>query len=199
MLNALRTSIQALGYSAFFYPSGKKFIESGPTGSPSVVLIDVQMPEMTGLELQSYLRALPNPPAIILISGQSNPKQIIHGMKAGAVDFLLKPFSIEELDASIRIASEKAIIEHEQYKNNFDLKERYSNLTPREQQVFCALGQGILVKNIASEFGVSISVIKLHKSRVMKKLNLKNLQELASAFEKIGKSITSTNSIKIPT
>ena len=117
---------------------------------------------------------------IIFISGRSQPQQIIQGMKKGALDFLLKPFELGDLVRSIEeaLATMQLITKASDERRRLD--ERFASLTKREREVFRAIGEGEMLKDIAIRLGVSNSVIKFHKANLMQKLDCKSLSELVS-------------------
>ena len=185
MLEALEASVSRFGCQVSTYSSALSFLEAVPTKPPRVLILDMQMPGMSGIEAQSIINSRDDPTVVLFISGQSHPKQIVQSMKAGAFDFLIKPFSLAELEEALRKAIDRAAELHEQKLADRNVTSVFSKLTPRERQVFSALARGSLVKNIAHDFGVSQSVIKLHKARVMKKLSVNTLQDLVRFYEKL--------------
>jgi FixJ family two-component response regulator len=142
-----------------------------PSATPEVIVLDMKMPVMTGLEIQSRLAEMQVHIPIIFISGHSHKEEIIKCLKNGASDFLLKPFKFEELLLSI----EKCLKFDLNYK---EIKNKYDLLTPREKEVFEELVNGQLLKAIAIKWDVSESVVKLHKSNIMQKLQIETLQDL---------------------
>lgn len=154
------------------FSSGGEFLESfKPSPKPELIVLDMKMPVMTGLEIQSKLAEMRVQIPIIFISGQSHQEEIIQGLKHGANDFLLKPFKFGTLLLSIDKCL-KLDLSYKEIKNKYDL------LTPREKEVFEELINGHLLKTIATKWGVSESVVKLHKSNIMQKLQIKTLQDL---------------------
>jgi len=142
---------------------------------PSVIVLDMQMPDMTGIELQAQLLAQKILIPIIFISGESYPQQIITGMKQGAVDFLLKPFCLNELVAIVTTALEVDLTQSI-YQN------RFASLTTREKEVFVLLVKGNSNKAAACELNVSESMIKLHKARIMTKMQALSVRELTANY-----------------
>lgn len=180
MRHSLSRALTRLKYQVEPFHSAKAFVEQVSTpASPSVILLDMQMPDMSGLELQEHLSKSQCPTPIIFISGQSHPQQIIDGLHSGAYRFLLKPFNLEEVLRYIDEALQMDL-------SRSNLKATYLTLTPREKEVFNALAMGRMVKQIALDKGLSMSVVKLHKSNVMKKLGLKTLSELVRFHKDAG-------------
>lgn len=169
---ALASIIAEHGLGIQAFSSATQFLESFKSSAKSeVVVLDMKMPGMTGLELQAKLAELQVYIPIIFISGQSHKEEIIQGLKQGANDFLLKPFKFEDLLISI----DKCLKLDLSYKG---IKNRYDLLTPREKEVFEELVNGELLKAIAIKWDVSESVVKLHKANIFAKLEITTLQDL---------------------
>ncbi len=170
--DALASIISEHGLGVQSFASGKQFLEVFKTSvTPEVIVLDMKMPAMTGLELQSKLAEMQVHIPIIFISGQSHKEEIIQCLKNGASDFLLKPFKFEDL----LMAIDKCLKVDSSYK---EIKNKYDLLTPREKEVFEELVDGQLLKAIAIKWDVSESVVKLHKSNIMQKLQIETLQDL---------------------
>ncbi|MBU3556210.1 response regulator transcription factor [Polynucleobacter sp. Ross1-W9] len=177
MRDSLSGALKRMHYSVTSFSSANDFIESVRfPKSPSVILLDMQMPQMSGIQLQEWLMSNNCQTPIIFISGQSHPQQIIDGLHNGAYRFLLKPFELHELKDFIDGA-----MAMDEGRDRLDTA--YAKLTPREKEVFIELAKGRLVKQIALDRGVSESVIKLHKAQAMKKLGAKSLQALANFYK----------------
>jgi FixJ family two-component response regulator len=176
MRTSLSNALTHFNYQVFSFTSARQFLEKIDNISyPAVVLLDMQMPEMNGLELQDELINTNVRCPIIFISGQSHPQQIIKALNRGANNFLLKPFLIEDLLKSI----EESIELDRTYQA---LYEKFLTLTPREKEVFMELADGKMLKQIAINWSVSESVVKIHKSHLMKKLDVSTLQDLTKIF-----------------
>ena len=145
---------------------------------PTVIVLDMQLPDMTGIELQCKLNAEKLLVPIIFISGESYPQQIISAMKQGAVDFLLKPFLLEELITTI----DNALITDLNLSN---CHAQLDSLTTREKEVFGLLAKGKTSKAVAGELNIAESTIKVHKSKVMEKLQVDSLQELSLLYHRL--------------
>ena len=170
--DALTSIIEEHGLTVHSFTDGIKFLESfKPSSKPELIVLDMKMPVITGLEIQSKLSAMQVHIPIIFISGHSHKEEIIQCLKNGASDFLLKPFKFEDLLLSI----EKCLKFDLSYK---EIKNKYDLLTPREKEVFEELVNGELLKAIALKWDVSESVVKLHKANIMQKLQIETLQDL---------------------
>jgi two-component system response regulator FixJ len=180
MRESLVDALPKMGYLISDFPSANLFLQTVTRPiSPAVILLDMQMPDMNGGQLQREMLKRGYQTPIIFISGQSHPQQIINGFKDGAVDFILKPFLLEALDNAIQKALKKDQLESL-------IRHAYESLTPREKEVFIALAQGRLLKEIAFDRQVSESVIKMHKTNLMNKLQVNSLQELAIRYVELG-------------
>jgi FixJ family two-component response regulator len=142
----------------------------------------MRMPTMSGVELQKKLNELGRQTPIIFISGESMPHEIVTSMKQGAVDFLFKPFNLDDLLKAIVSAVEKDKLIFESMAQSLTVIQRYDSLTPREKEVFALLVQGLMNKDIAIELGTTDATIKVHKSRVMDKMKAESLQDLVRLF-----------------
>jgi FixJ family two-component response regulator len=182
MRTSLCRMLQELGYNVHDFPSAKAFIEHSVPISPAVILLDMQMPDMTGLDLQEELARIGRKTPIVFISGQSHPHQIVKSLKKGALDFLFKPFNLEDLLNSIADAIE---FDHRQLKRvskDVEVKRYFATLTPREKEVCHLLVQGLLNKDIAVRLGTTDATIKVHKARVMEKMRADSLQGLVKSY-----------------
>jgi FixJ family two-component response regulator len=182
MRTSLCRMLQELGYNVHDFASAKAFIEHSVPISPAVILLDMQMPDMTGLDLQEELARIGRKTPIVFISGQSHPHQIVKSLKKGALDFLFKPFNLEDLLNSIADAIE---FDHRQLKRvskDVEVKRYFATLTPREKEVCHLLVQGLLNKDIAVRLGTTDATIKVHKARVMEKMRADSLQGLVKSY-----------------
>ena len=179
---SLTRMLQDLGYLVDDYAKAADFLEKSIPVSPAVILLDMQMPDMTGLDLQEKLVKLGRKTPIIFVSGQSHPHQIVQGLKKGAVDFLFKPFNLEELLKAIADALD--FDSHQLKRVSMDVETRrdYVSLTPREREVCTWLVKGLLNKDIAVKLGTTDATIKVHKSRVMEKMHVDSVQTLVKKY-----------------
>ena len=158
------------------------FLEKSVPVSPAVILLDMQMPDMTGLDLQEKLEKLRRKTPIIFVSGQSHPHQIVQGLKRGALDFLFKPFNLEELLKSVADAIDFDSRQLKRISLDVEAKKDYESLTPREREVCGWLVKGLLNKDIAVKLGTTDATIKVHKARVMDKMRADSLQMLVKKY-----------------
>ena len=182
MRTSLARMLREVGYLVEDYASASIFLEKSLPVAPAVILLDMQMPDMTGLDLQETLLKLGRKTPIIFVSGQSHPHQIVSGLKKGAVDFLFKPFNLDEL---LKAVADGVDFDRRQLKRvSLDVETRrdYVSLTPREREVCGWLVKGLLNKDIAVKIGTTDATIKVHKARVMDKMHADSLQNLVKKF-----------------
>lgn len=184
---ALTRVIGAAGYRVQGYESAVEFLERRSSAStPSCLVLDVQLPGMDGLDLQHRLIAAKAPLPIIFISGHGDISAVVRAMKAGAADFFGKPVDARDLllavDAALRNAARTLASDMETDRT----RRLAARLTGREREVLGLLVQGRLNKQAAYELGISEKTIKVHRARVMEKMEARSLVELARAIDKAG-------------
>ena len=179
---SLTRMLRELGYLVEEYASAKVFLDKSVPVSPAVILLDMQMPDMTGLDLQESLRKLGRKTPIVFVSGQSHPHQIVQGLKRGALDFLFKPFNLEELLNAVADAIDFDGRQLQRVSIDVETKRDYEKLTPREREVCAWLVKGLLNKDIAVKLGTTDATIKVHKARVMEKMHADSLQTLVKKY-----------------
>ena len=179
---SLSRMLRELGYLVEDYSSAATFLQKSIPIAPAVILLDMQMPDMTGLDLQEKLLSLGRKTPIVFVSGQSHPHQIVQGLKKGALDFLFKPFNLEEL---LKAVADAIAFDGRQLKRvsmDVETTREYESLTPREREVCIWLVKGLLNKDIAVKLGTTDATIKVHKARVMDKMHAYSVQVLVKKF-----------------
>lgn len=179
---SLSRMMRELGYIVEDFPSAAAFLENSLPVAPAVILLDMQMPDMTGLDLQEKLLQLGRKTPIVFVSGQSHPHQIVKGLKQGAIDFLFKPFNLEDLLGAVADALEFDGRQLKRISREVETKKDYATLTPREKEVCFWLVKGLLNKNIAVKLGTTDDTIKVHKARVMEKMKVESVQTLVAKY-----------------
>ena len=184
---ALTRLIRSAGYRVQGFGSASEFLELRPyTDCPACLVLDVRMPDLNGLDLQRELNAASAWLPIIFITGHGDIATTVNAMKAGATDFLAKPV----VDADLLHAVESAVRNASQAlakRNELDsIRNRLARLTPREREVLMLLVEGRLNKQAAYELGIAEKTVKVHRARVMEKMEARSLVELARAADKVG-------------
>ena len=182
MRKSLARMLRDVGYLVQDYASAIDFFENSTPVAPAAILLDMQMPDMTGLEVQEKLIKLERKTPILFLSGQSHPHQIVDGLKKGAVDFLFKPFNLDELLKAITDAVDFDSRQLKRISTDIKTKHEYENLTPREREVCRWLVEGLLNKDIAVKLRTTDATIKVHKARVMSKMHVDSLQTLVKKY-----------------
>jgi FixJ family two-component response regulator len=182
MRASLTRMLREVGYLVDDYASALNFLEKSVPVSPAVILLDMQMPDMTGIDLQEKLIQLGRKTPIVFVSGQSHPHQIVWGLKKGAVDFLFKPFNLEDMLKAVADAIEFDRRQLKRVAVDIETKREYESLTPREREVCTWLVEGLLNKDIAVKLGTTDATIKVHKARVMSKMHVDSVQSLVKKY-----------------
>ncbi|MGD9082560.1 MAG: response regulator transcription factor, partial [Desulfobacterales bacterium] len=163
---ALKRLIKSLGFKVKTFDSAQAFLKNGPHDGPACLVLDVRMPEMSGIELQEQLTNTGLGMPIIFITGHGNIPMSVNAMKAGAVDFIEKPFEDQKLIDAINTAIKKNKKFRTEQAEIKDLQQRVDSLTPREHEVFILVVSGMLNKQIAFDLGMSEKTVKVHRARV---------------------------------
>ena len=182
MRTSLSRMLRDVGYIVEDFSSAVTFLEDSMPVAPAVILLDMQMPDMTGLDLQEKLVQLGRKTPIVFVSGQSHPHQIVKSLKRGALDFLFKPFNLEDLLKAVADALEFDRRQLKRISKEVETKKDYATLTPREKEVCFWLVKGLLNKDIAVKLGTTDATIKVHKARVMDKMNVESVQTLVAKY-----------------
>jgi len=190
---SMRQSIEMMlleaGYTVNVYESAQEFLDKSIPVSPAVILLDMRMPVMTGVELQRKLNELGRTNPIVFISGESLPSEIVASFKGGAIDFLFKPFNLEELFRAILKGIEKDRLQFKEMSESLSASQRYLTLTPREAEVCALLVKGLMNKDVAKQLGTTDATIKVHKARVMEKMKADSLQSLVRLVDQAQKTL----------
>lgn len=190
VLEALSSLVRSIGLDVACFPSAIEFLSDVKQRNHACLILDVRMPEVSGLDVQRKLIELGEQIPTIFISGHGDIPMAVKAIKTGAVDFLTKPFREEELLNAIRTALKHAPRQEANSKLIHELKERYNRLSKREQQVLGFVLQGYLNKQTAVELGIAEATVKVHRHNIMKKMEASSVQELVRIAEKINKPLT---------
>jgi FixJ family two-component response regulator len=188
MRKALSGMLELVGYQVTAFSSASDFLKVSIQVAPAVIITDMRMPDMSGVELQAELvqrgRAIP----IIFISGESTVQQTVTAMKQGAIEFLVKPFERDELLSAVIRGLEQDTLHMHQYVEKKTLEEGLKTLAPREREVFELLSLGLNSAEIQEKLQISLPTTKQYKSEVMRKLNLRSLSQLIALRAGISKA-----------
>jgi FixJ family two-component response regulator len=181
---ALKRVFRVAGLRYESFATAQDFLLHRGHESPSCLVLDVQLPDLNGLDLQQELKARGWTPPIVFITGHGNVPMAVEAMQAGAVHFLPKPFDNRELLAAVRKALERDRQELDQREEGRRIKALVDSLTPREHEVFFLVAAGMPNKNIAIRLDVSLQTVKLYRGRLMHKLQLNSVADLVRLAEK---------------
>lgn len=186
VLRALDRTLRASGLTVEVFSSPDAFLARPRYRGPACLITDLRMPGMSGLELQQILNHSGYKLPVIFISGHGDIPTTVRAVKAGAVDFLTKPFVRDQLLASVEsaIRYHRGVLAEEQLLE--ERRARFGLLTPREQEVCLLVGRGLLNKQIAAELGAAEKTIKVHRARVMSKLGVGSVAQLVDLLREIG-------------
>ena len=183
---AIKSLIRSVGLRVETFGTAQEFLKSARPDAPGCVVLDVRLPGLSGLDLQRELAANGSNLPVIFITGHGDIPMSVRAMKAGALEFLTKPFRDQDLLDAIQQALERDRGARQQRSETAELRERFDSLTAREREVMGLVVSGLLNKQIAGELGTSEVTIKIHRSQVMKKMSAGSLAELVRMTEKLG-------------
>ena len=175
---SLARLVKTAGYEAELFASVRDFLARAPYDGPCCLVLDVRMPGLTGLDLQEALRVAGQRLSIVFITGHRDVPVSVKAMKAGAVDFLTKPVDAATLLEAIRQAVARTLTDRRRQARVTEIRGRIATLTPREAAVFALVVTGMLNKQIGSQLGIAEKTVKVHRARVMEKMQAGSLAEL---------------------
>jgi RNA polymerase sigma factor (sigma-70 family) len=183
---SLARLITSVGLKVETFSSANAFLKRDSYDGPACLVLDIRMPGLSGLDLQTELAKAERTLSIVFITGHGNISMSVQAIKAGAVDFLKKPFEEQDLLDAVNLAIQKDRAAKEKLGELREIQERVESLTPREREVFALVVTGMLNKQIAFEMGISEKTIKVHRARVMQKMQAESLADLVRLAEKVG-------------
>ena len=194
MRKAVGRLLESEDYSVELLTGAREFLARAPHTGPSCVILDLNMPGLNGLELQEALAGRGRAEQVIFITGGASVPTCVQAMKAGAVDYLSKPFDDESLLSAVKRALERSSEQWLQRLQRKEVRDRLATLTPREFDVLKGVVAGMLNKQIASQFGATEGTIKVHRGRVMEKMGATSVAELVVLAQRAGIASTSSAS-----
>ncbi len=185
MRQAIHDLVESVGLHAESFATGEEFLSTRLTGRPSCLVLDVRLPQMSGLDFQRRLAETGRQIPIIFVTAHGDIPMSVRALKSGAVEFLTKPFRDQDLLDAIQQALERDRIAQKEQAEVHDLQERYRGLTTREREVMTLVVSGMLNKQIASEIGASEATVKVHRGHVMQKMQAGSVVDLVRMADKL--------------
>jgi FixJ family two-component response regulator len=186
MRKALGNLIQSVGLRVEAFASAPEFLAVKLPEVPCCLILDIRLPGLSGLDFQAKLASANIAIPIIFITGHGDIPMSVQAMKAGAIEFLPKPFRDQDLLDAVRVALERDQTRHEGEKMRSDLRAKFETLTPREQEVMACVTGGLMNKQIAAEIGITENTVKVHRGNVTKKMGARSLAELVRMADLLG-------------
>jgi RNA polymerase sigma factor (sigma-70 family) len=181
--SSLKLLIGSEGLQVESFDSADTFLQRKPPDAPSCLVLDVRLRGLSGLDFQRQLAARNIRIPIVFITGHGDIPMTVKAMKAGAIEFLTKPFRDQDLLDAVRTGLEQDRARREREKQVTDLQQRFNSLTPREQEVISMVVSGMLNKQIAGQLGTAENTVKVHRSRAMEKMRAQSFAELVRMIE----------------
>ena len=191
---SLETLIQDEGWRSETFATAQEFLDRPRAFTPSCLVLDISLPGLNGLELQKRLAERTDMP-IIFITGHGDIPMSVGAMKAGAVEFLTKPFNDEVLLTAIWQALERSRLALAREAEMQELRDHYASLTPRERDVMALVVSGLLNKQIAGELGIAESTVKAHRGQVMQKMKANSVADLVKMTARLHQSAATNHSM----
>ena len=191
---AVSRLLRSAGIAVTVFESPREFLAQYDPNTPGCLVLDLAMPGFNGLQLQTVLGERGSILPIIFLSGHGDVSKSVQAMKGGAFDFLTKPVNAKNLLPAIRAAIERGAVARREQAELSEIRARLDTLTPREREVLEHVASGKLNKQVAGDLGITEATVKMHRARVIAKMKVQSVAELARLTERCG--IRGTNSLK---
>jgi FixJ family two-component response regulator len=183
---SIKRLLHSVGIEARHFPSAGEFLRAKRPDAPGCIVLDVRLPDLSGLDLQQELAKTNVDLPVIFVTGHADIPTTVRAMKAGAVEFLTKPFREQELLEAVQRAISRHRQTRDQRASMRVLQSRYELLTPREREVYPLVASGLLNKQVAAELNTSEKTIKVHRGQLMQKMEAHSLSDLIRMAEQLG-------------
>jgi FixJ family two-component response regulator len=184
--DGLQALLGSVGLRSMTFASAAEFLRRGPPTEAGCLILDVRLPGLGGLDFQAHLVSEKIGTPIIFITGHGDIPMTVKAMKAGALEFLIKPLREQDLLDAVRIALDKDLARWENDRKTHDLRVKFHALSGREQQIMALVTAGLMNKQIAAEIALSEVTVKVHRHNIMKKLGARSLADLVRIFDLLG-------------
>jgi FixJ family two-component response regulator len=178
MRKALANLVKSVGLRSETFATAPEFLDLKLPDVPCCLILDVRLPGLSGLDVQAKLASLKMDVPIIFVSGYGDIPMTVRAIKAGAVEFLTKPFREQDLLDAVQAALERDKARHEEIRMLSGLRTKFATLTPREREVMVGVTSGLMNKQVAAEIGITEDTVKVHRGNVTRKMGAKSLAEL---------------------
>jgi FixJ family two-component response regulator len=186
MRKALSNLIESVGLQVKVFAAAPDFLAVNLPDAPCCLILDIRLPGLSGLDFQAKLAGAKIAIPIIFITAHGDIPMSVRAMKAGAIEFLSKPFRDQDLLDAVQVALERDKARHEGQRLQSDLRSKFGTLTAREQEVMACVTSGLMNKQIAAEIGITENTVKVHRGNVTKKMGAKSLAELVRMADLLG-------------
>jgi len=186
VLQALARLLKSAGFTVQAFASARAFLDSGSAAAAGCLVLDLSMPEMSGLDLQQELARRASTLPLVFLTGHGDIDSGVRAMKLGAVDFLTKPVDDRRLLDAVQQALARNASARAGDAERDELRQRLASLTPREREVMALVAQGLLNKQVADALGMAEKTVKVHRARVMQKMQVRSVPALVRLVDRLG-------------